>query len=127
MDDADGAQDDQHDDLDLDAVAARLTAWRQEESAHVAWIVATLQGREPDAAALGLDERQVSLLRSSGPPEMLRLFGMWHAQHVDDADAALRRIAGGTYGTCSVCGRRLSRAVLRDHPCVHTCPTCGLR
>jgi len=39
--------------------------------------------------------------------------------------AALGRIANGTYGACSTCGRAISQERLAAIPSAHTCMTCS--
>jgi RNA polymerase-binding transcription factor DksA len=40
-------------------------------------------------------------------------------------DDALRRLDGGSYGRCSVCGAHLPQALLEHDPLAVHCPTCG--
>ncbi len=41
---------------------------------------------------------------------------------VADVERALARLDAGTYGTCEVCGERLSDTVLQDRPAARFCP-----
>jgi DnaK suppressor protein len=41
--------------------------------------------------------------------------------HLMEVDAALRRVAGGTYGVCEVCGRSVDAARLEARPTARTC------
>lgn len=40
---------------------------------------------------------------------------------LDDVERALGRIAGGTYGTCTVCGKAIEDARLEAMPAAHLC------
>jgi DnaK suppressor protein len=42
-------------------------------------------------------------------------------QHLAEIDAALGRVAAGTYGTCELCGRPMSPARLEARPTARTC------
>lgn len=43
---------------------------------------------------------------------------------VREVDAALARVAAGTYGTCEVCRRPIATARLRARPTARTCVAC---
>jgi len=45
-------------------------------------------------------------------------------QEIRDIDAALRRIATGTYGTCARCREPISRARLEVYPTAKRCLSC---
>lgn len=42
-------------------------------------------------------------------------------EHLLEVDAALRRVADGTYGVCEVCGRAVPAARLEARPTARTC------
>src|SRR4051795_434621 len=42
-------------------------------------------------------------------------------QHLTEIDAALQRIAAGTYGRCEVCGQQIPGARLEARPTARTC------
>jgi DnaK suppressor protein len=42
-----------------------------------------------------------------------------------EVDAALERLAAGTYGTCEVCGRPIAPARLEVRPTARTCVGCA--
>ena len=44
---------------------------------------------------------------------------------VREVDAALARVAAGTYGTCEVCRRPIAEARLRARPTARTCVACA--
>ena len=47
------------------------------------------------------------------------------AREIVEIDAALARIADGTYGTCEVCGGAIGRDRLRALPEVRRCQACS--
>ena len=48
-------------------------------------------------------------------------------QHLAEVDAALERVAAGTYGTCVRCGQPIGAARLEARPVSATCIGCALR
>lgn len=48
-------------------------------------------------------------------------------QHLAEVDAALERVAAGTYGTCVRCGGPIGAARLEARPPAATCIGCALR
>ena len=42
-------------------------------------------------------------------------------RHLDEIDAAIRRISDGVYGRCEVCGESISEARLLARPTARTC------
>jgi DnaK suppressor protein len=48
-------------------------------------------------------------------------------QRLAEVDAALARVAAGTYGTCTACGRPISPARLEARPAAALCITCASR
>ncbi|GAA4413062.1 hypothetical protein GCM10023168_35510 [Fodinibacter luteus] len=42
-------------------------------------------------------------------------------EHLAEVDAALERVAAGTYGVCEVCGEQISEARLEARPTARTC------
>lgn len=47
--------------------------------------------------------------------------------HLEEVDAALARIAGGTYGTCERCGRPIAPGRLEARPTARRCIECAGR
>jgi RNA polymerase-binding transcription factor DksA len=45
-------------------------------------------------------------------------------RHLTEIDAAVARLAAGTYTTCERCGRRISDERLQARPVARTCTTC---
>ncbi|TWG96946.1 TraR/DksA family transcriptional regulator [Nocardioides sp. J9] len=48
-------------------------------------------------------------------------------RHLDEVDAALARLAAGTYGTCEVCGEPVAPERLEARPTARTCVACAGR
>ncbi|HWJ10332.1 MAG TPA: TraR/DksA C4-type zinc finger protein [Nocardioides sp.] len=46
-------------------------------------------------------------------------------ERVADVDAALDRLAAGTYGVCEVCGQPIPEARLEVRPTARTCVSCA--
>ncbi|TDU90136.1 TraR/DksA family transcriptional regulator [Kribbella voronezhensis] len=46
-------------------------------------------------------------------------------QHLTEIDAALARVASGTYTTCELCGRPIAADRLEARPVARTCTTCA--
>jgi DnaK suppressor protein len=45
--------------------------------------------------------------------------------HLAEIDAAIQRLASGTYGTCEHCGQPIAQARLEARPAASTCITCA--
>ncbi|MGZ4493961.1 MAG: TraR/DksA family transcriptional regulator [Nocardioides sp.] len=48
-------------------------------------------------------------------------------EHLAEIDAALARVADGSYGTCASCGRPIGEARLEARPTARTCIACAER
>jgi DnaK suppressor protein len=48
-------------------------------------------------------------------------------RHLEDVDAALRRVERGTYGRCETCGRPIGVARLQALPAARQCVLCAAR
>ena len=48
-------------------------------------------------------------------------------QHLDEIEAALRRLDEGSYGTCVSCGQPITAERLGARPAASTCITCARR
>lgn len=48
-------------------------------------------------------------------------------QHLDEVDAALGRVAAGTYGVCEGCGRDIPPARLEARPFARHCVSCAAK
>ncbi|GAA4819355.1 TraR/DksA family transcriptional regulator [Nocardioides caeni] len=46
-------------------------------------------------------------------------------RHLDEIDAALARVANGTYGVCEGCGQSIATARLEARPSARTCIGCA--
>ena len=70
-----------------------------------------------------LESRRKALGGSSRPGRGATA-GTDTARELSEIDAALARIADGTYGSCEVCGGAIGRDRLRALPEVRRCVTC---
>jgi DnaK suppressor protein len=67
---------------------------------------------DPEGATIAFERSQVdALVRQS-------------RHHLEEIDAALARVASGTYGTCETCGHPILPARLTARPTARTCVTC---
>jgi RNA polymerase-binding transcription factor DksA len=68
---------------------------------------------DPEGATIAFEREQVgSLVRSA-------------ELHLEAVDAALERVAGGTYGVCAGCGRPIPPERLEVRPTARTCVACA--
>ena len=68
---------------------------------------------DPEGATIAFERSQVdSLVRQA-------------EQRLVEIDAALDRLAGGCYGVCERCGRRIPDERLQARPTARTCVTCA--
>jgi RNA polymerase-binding transcription factor DksA len=68
---------------------------------------------DPEGATIAFEREQVgSLVRSA-------------ELHLEAVDAALGRVADGTYGVCAVCGRPIAPERLEVRPTARTCVACA--
>ncbi|MFG6401111.1 MULTISPECIES: TraR/DksA family transcriptional regulator [unclassified Microbacterium] len=110
-------------------------------SDHAATLEALLRDADERLARLAADERTLLLDRADATaddehdPEGSTLSGEW--QRVDqlrrgiegerdDIAAALTRVAEGTYGLCTVCGRPIAAGRLEVRPTAATCVACAV-
>jgi DnaK suppressor protein len=64
---------------------------------------------DPEGQTIAFERAQLSALTA-------------HARaHLEEVDAALRRVAEGTYGMCEVCARPISPGRLEARPTARTC------
>jgi DnaK suppressor protein len=108
--------------------AARLRADRAETllrivglSGDVAFIVDAASSttgddeHDPEGATIGFERAQAQALLAQAEA------------HLAEIDAALIRVADGTYGTCAVCGRPIAEARLEARPEATLCIACASR
>ena len=69
---------------------------------------------------LGLRDRLLGQDSAAGGGERTR-------QEVQEIDAALDRLAGGTFGVCEACGRALGQTRLLAEPVARLCHPCRTR
>ncbi|MGN6782409.1 MAG: TraR/DksA family transcriptional regulator [Marmoricola sp.] len=68
---------------------------------------------DPEGATIAFEREQVgSLVRAA-------------ELHLEAVDAALSRVAEGTYGVCAVCGRPIPPERLEVRPTARTCVACA--
>ncbi len=106
--------------------AARLEADRRTASARLARLRADFGGivdasrdsnaddeHDPEGATIAFERSQVdALVRQT-------------EHHLVEVEAALARLAGGTYGVCERCGRPIPEGRLEARPVARTCVPCA--
>jgi len=70
---------------------------------------------DPEGATIAFERSQVDALRHQA------------RAHLVDIDAAIARVADGTYGVCERCGKPIPDARLHARPTARTCVTCPMR
>lgn len=70
---------------------------------------------DPEGTTIAFERSQVDALARTAERDL------------EDVDAALARIADGTYGTCEVCGRPIPVERLEVRPTARTCVGCAAR
>lgn len=68
---------------------------------------------DPEGATIAFERSQVASL-------VLQVRG-----HLDDVEAAIQRLATGTYGSCERCGRAIATGRLEVRPAARTCLSCA--
>lgn len=68
---------------------------------------------DPEGATIAFERSQVAAL-----VHQVR-------SRLDEIDAALERVAAGTYGVCEVCGRPIAAGRLEVRPTARTCVKCA--
>jgi RNA polymerase-binding transcription factor DksA len=76
----------------------------------------------PDATDGGQRRSAVSMSRARTGLAGVRLAATRHA--VNDIQAALGRMAAGSYGTCERCGQQITTERLQAAPTTRWCPVC---
>jgi DnaK suppressor protein len=67
---------------------------------------------DPEGATIAFERSQVATLTRQA------------ARQLEEIDAALERLAAGSYGTCERCGRGIAPERLDVRPTARTCVTC---
>ena len=67
---------------------------------------------DPEGATIAFERSQVDSLAQQA------------RSHLDEVDAALSRLADGSYGTCERCGGEIAAARLEARPTARTCVIC---
>jgi RNA polymerase-binding transcription factor DksA len=106
----------------------RLTAARAVAVARCASLRAQLARLLEDTADSGADDEH-DIEGASVPfeREQLRATSRQAAEELAEIDAALARLADGTYGTCEVCGEPVGEQRLAVRPAARTCVRCAAR
>ena len=68
---------------------------------------------DPEGATIAFERSQTSALVDQA------------RHHLVEIDAALSRVAAGTYGTCERCGKPIAAGRLEARPVARTCITCA--
>lgn len=64
---------------------------------------------DPEGQTIAYERSQLSAVTSQA------------REHLAEVDAALERVAAGTYGVCEVCGEQINEARLEARPTARTC------
>ena len=98
-----------------DEVGARLAALTDEYEGVVAASRDTNADDEhdPEGATIAFERAQVDAMVKEA------------RHHLDEIDAALARVADGSYGTCEVCGQPIPSGRLEARPTSRTCAGCA--
>lgn len=102
---------------DRDATVRRLARLRGD---HAAFVAASADSNaddehDPEGATIAFERAQVeTLIRAA-------------SAHLEEIDAALARVAAGTYGTCEICGEPIAPGRLEARPTARTCVACASR
>jgi len=70
---------------------------------------------DPEGATIAFERSQVESLARQ------------ERNHLDEVEAALRRVDDGSYGICERCGQQIARARLEARPVARTCIGCATR
>ena len=68
---------------------------------------------DPEGSTIAFERSQLSALTEQA------------RRHLAEIDAAVARVAAGTYGVCERCGRAISDERLRARPVARTCISCA--
>jgi RNA polymerase-binding protein DksA len=78
-------------------------------------LVATDDEHDPEGATIAFERQHTAALLDQA------------RQHLAQIDAAMLRLADGSYGTCENCGRPIGAARLAARPVAATCIDCAAR
>lgn len=68
---------------------------------------------DPEGATIAFERSQIAALVQG------------HRHHLEEIDAAVARVADGTYGTCLDCGQPIPQARLEARPVASRCVRCA--
>jgi DnaK suppressor protein len=114
--------------MDANAVVETLSAERAATLARIAAMTADLDAvaaaaagsniddeHDPEGSTVAFEREQLAALRATAE------------RHVAEIDAALRRLADGTYGVCGNCGEPIASERLDALPATQFCVSCAAR
>ncbi|WP_041941114.1 MULTISPECIES: TraR/DksA C4-type zinc finger protein [Frankia] len=107
---------------------ARLLAERADATARVAALHRELDRILDDTADRDADdEHDIEGASMPFEREQVRATLRQATDHLAEVDAALGRLAAGTYGVCETCGRPVGEQRLAARPSARTCVPCASR
>lgn len=80
-----------------------------------------------DAAATALDQAQGDWAQADAERDLTVALQERELQELNDIDAALARLADGSYGSCTDCGADIPEARLQANPLAMRCVACQTR
>ena len=100
-----------------DSAQARLAALERDFGGIVAAArdAGTDDEHDPEGATLAFERQHVAALADAAREDLAEI------------EAALARLADGSYGTCQVCGARISAERLAARPAARACVGCARR
>lgn len=101
--------------LDRQRTSERIAALRRDIGSIIdgARLTATDDEHDPEGSTIAFERSQSSALLT------------WAGEHLDEVDAALKKIASGGYGYCEGCGELIDPRRLLARPTARTCMTCA--
>ena len=110
----------------MDHARRRLESEHRRTLAHLASLTSDYDGvvaasrdsnaddeHDPEGATIAFERSQIGAVRQQA------------RDHLEEIEAALARVAAGTYGTCETCGREIGEARLEARPVARTCIGCA--
>jgi RNA polymerase-binding transcription factor len=106
----------------LSNASPRVGADMQRDAVALTWDLTVHQLHQAFSRCIAAPSSDLPDVAASQELARIRLAATRHA--VDDIQAALGRLAGGTYGRCQQCGRTITAERLRVSPTARWCATC---
>ena len=98
-----------------------LTSVRDQLESERSDLARQLQELSNDGAAADLDENFADTAQVAAEQFETRTLAAQLQDQLDDVQAAIERIDGGTYGTCEICGKPVTAARLEAMPSTRFC------